>query len=178
MSFEATLYNCSDDPRKAVKTFPAGIPVATITPTESCDILNPTFILNYNASYTTCNYIFVGAPFNRRYFITDIKIDIGKKIVITCAVDVLSTYWADIKGNEVNVVRQENLKEPYLPDPEYKTYTDFQNITYMPPQSQIEAALANVWDNNYKPFILAYAGGPKTSQENNNALDNLIGGGD
>lgn len=166
MSFSATLYNCSDDPRKAVKTLPAGIPVATITPTESCDILNPTFILNYNASYATCNYIFVGAPFNRRYFITDIKIDIGKKIVITCAVDVLSTYWADIKGNEVNVVRQENLKEPYLPDPEYKTYTDFAPFVIMPSNEDIANLV--VGDLNPEPpntapkiYIVSYVGGPR-----------------
>ena len=48
MSFAATLYNCSDDPRTLHKTLPAGVPVDSITPTESCDILNPTFILSYN----------------------------------------------------------------------------------------------------------------------------------
>lgn len=131
MAFSAMLYNCSDDPRKAVKTLPEGIPVASIIPTESCDILNPTFILDYQDSYTTCNYIVVSSPFNRRYFINDMKISIGKKIEISCAVDVLSTYWNGIKENEVNVVRQENLTEPYLPDPEYKTFTDFVPDNYI-----------------------------------------------
>ena len=178
MSFNAVLWNCSDDPRKAVKTLTNQQPVSSIRPTESCDILNPTFILDYKEEYIGCNYISVPL-FGREYFITDMKIDIGKKIVITCAVDVLSTYWANIKGNEVNVVRQENLKEPYLPDPEYKTYTDFQNITYMPSAEQIEVALANLLNNDYKPFILAYAGGPKTVQEDDNSIfDDLIGGGD
>lgn len=93
MSFSATIYNCGDDPRKAVKNLTSGIPVASIVPTEDCDILNPTFILNYNPSYTTCNYVVVGAPFYRSYFITDMKISIGKKIEISCAVDVLGTYW-------------------------------------------------------------------------------------
>lgn len=161
MSFTATLYNCSDDPRKAVKTLSAGIPVASITPTESCDILNPTFILNYNASYTTCNYITVGAPFNRSYFITDVKIDIGKKIEISCAVDVLSTYWADIKGNEVNVVRQENLKEPYLPDSEYKIFSDSAPYIIMPQPSQYNDMLTNYADPDQKPYIIAYVGGPR-----------------
>ena len=93
MSFKATLYNCSDDPRKLSKTLPVDskIVVSSITPTESCDILNPTFILNYDSAYTTKNYIVVDTPFNRSYFITDMKIDIGKKIVISCAVDVLQT---------------------------------------------------------------------------------------
>lgn len=166
MSFSATLYNCSDDPRKAVKTLSAGTPVANIVPTESCDILSPTFILNYNATYTTCNYIVVGAPFNRRYFITDMKIDIGKKIVISCAVDSLSTYWDSIKGNEVNVVRQENLKEPYLPDPEYKTYTDFVPYNYVAtatgghdPSSYLSNPTSDT-DTMTKCYVLCYNGGP------------------
>ena len=92
MSFNATLYNCKDDPRKLNKTLKEGTTIQSITPTESCDILNPTFILNYNSDYTSKNYIVVGAPFNRSYFITDMKIDIGKKIIISCAVDVLDSY--------------------------------------------------------------------------------------
>lgn len=166
MAFSATLYNNSDDPRKAVKSLGTGIPIASIVPTEDCDILNPTFILDYNSSYTACNYIVVGAPFNRSYFITDEKISIGKKIVISCAVDVLSTYWADIKGNEVNVVRQENLREPYLPDPEYKTYTDFVPYNY------VATGIAGTDPRDYlsnptsaqgsmtRCYVLCYNGGP------------------
>lgn len=160
MSFSATLYNCSDDPRKAVKSLISGSPVASIVPTEACDILSPTFILNYNSSYATCNYIVVGAPFNRSYFITDMKIDIGKKIEISCAIDVLGTYWDQIKGNTVNVVRQENLREPYLPDDQYKIYTDFQNKTYLPDSTDIENLLA---ENTGKNFIISYVGAPRTS---------------
>ena len=118
MSFKATLYNCSDDPRKLSKTLPVDskIVVSSITPTESCDILNPTFILNYDSAYTTKNYIVVDTPFNRSYFITDMKIDIGKKIVISCAVDVLQTYKDSIKKINANVVRQENKIKEMLPD--------------------------------------------------------------
>ena len=119
MSFSATLYNYSDDPRKLNKTLSGGTAVSTIIPTEACDILNPTFILNYNNAYTTCNYIVVGAPFNRSYFITDMKIDIGKKIVISCAVDVLQTYKDSIKTISANVVRQEGKIKEMLPDPNF-----------------------------------------------------------
>ena len=121
MSFSATLYNCPDDPRKLNKNLPANtaIEVSSITPTDSCDILNPTFILNYNSSYTTKNYIVVSSPFNRSYFITDMKIDIGKKIVISCAVDVLQTYKDEIKKINANIVRNENLIKDMLPDPNF-----------------------------------------------------------
>lgn len=117
MSFSATLYNCSDDPKVLNKTLSNGKTVSTITPTDSCDILNPTFILSYDAAYTTCNYITVDAPFNRSYFITDMKIDIGKKIVITCAVDVLRTYKEGIKECLACVTRNEGIGKPtYVPD--------------------------------------------------------------
>jgi hypothetical protein len=71
MSFSATLYNCADDPRKLSKTLTDLISVSSIIPTDNVDLLAPTFILNYNSNYTTRNYIVVGAPFNRSYFITD-----------------------------------------------------------------------------------------------------------
>lgn len=162
MAFSAMLYNCSDDPRKAVKTLPEGIPVASIIPTESCDILNPTFILDYKESYTTCNYIVVSSPFNRRYFINDMKISIGKKIEISCAVDVLSTYWNGIKENEVNVVRQENLTEPYLPDPEYKTFTDFAPFVIMPSNEDISNLVVDIHSESApKMYIVSYVGGPR-----------------
>ena len=117
MSFSATLYNNSDDPKVLSKTLTGGNNVSSIVPTEACDILNPTFILNYNSAYTTCNYIVVGAPFNRSYFITDMKIDIGKKIEITCAVDVLETYKDSIKDCIACVTRNEGIGGPtYVPD--------------------------------------------------------------
>lgn len=130
MAFSATFYNVTDDPRSLNKALSGGTTVTSIRPTENCDLLNPKFELDYDAALTTCNYVVVGAPFNRSYFITDLSIDIGKKIYITCAVDVLETYKNEIEALRVNVIRQENLIEPYLPDSEYKIRSGFQNQTY------------------------------------------------
>lgn len=49
------------------------------------------------------------------------KIDIGKKIVISCAVDVLETYKDDIEKLSVNITRQQDksLKNKFLPDDKY-----------------------------------------------------------
>lgn len=134
MSFSATLYNCADDPRKLNKSLGQGIVISSIVPTSSCDILNPTFILDYNSSYTSCNYIIVSSPFNRSYFITDMSIDIGKKIVISCDVDVLNTYKEDIKELTVNVVRQEKKMKEMLPDPSfvYLNENDVINVLMTP----------------------------------------------
>lgn len=131
MALTAYLYNCSDDPRVLSKTLEGGTIVSQIQPTESCDLLNPVFILNYNSSYTTCNYVKVGTPFDRSYFITDMKVDIGSKITISCAVDVLDTYKADIEKLEVNIKRSENPKTTdgqyeYIPDSTFNVRSGFQ----------------------------------------------------
>ena len=128
--FTINLYNCSDDPRTLNKTLTDIAEVRDVKPTGIVDLMNPTFELGYDSNYTTKNYCVVGAPFNRSYFITDMKIDIGKKIIISCAVDVLQTYKDNIDDINANVIRQENLTEPYLPDSEYKIRSGFQNQTY------------------------------------------------
>lgn len=127
MSFTITLYDCADDPRKLNKTLSGGTQVAGVKPTGIVDLMSPTFELNYNSAYTTKNYCEVGAPFNRSYFITDMQIDIGKKIIISCAVDVLQTYRGEISGINANVVRQENLIKEMLPDPNF-VYLDQSDV--------------------------------------------------
>lgn len=87
--FTINLYNCSDDPRKLSKTLSGETPVTGVKPTGIVDLMNPTFELSYDSDYTTKNYCVVRAPFNRSYFITDMQVDIGKKIIISCTVDVL-----------------------------------------------------------------------------------------
>jgi len=105
MAFTVKLYNVSDDPRKLNKTLTGEAEITNVRPTDIADLMNPSFILNYDENYTTKNYLWAAAPFNRFYFITDMKIDIGKKIVISCAVDVLYTYKENISTLEVNVIR-------------------------------------------------------------------------
>lgn len=161
MSFAATLYNCSDDPRTLHKTLPAGVPVDSITPTESCDILNPIFILSYKPAYTTCNYIIVGSPFNRSYFITDMKIDIGKKIVISCAVDVLRSYESEIGNIKTTIYRNEDFKTcaPYVADPEYQVKSGFQYYyeTFKDEEGKTNSFTGANSENQYR-YILSWVG--------------------
>lgn len=158
MSFSATLYNCSDDPKKLSKNLTGGLTVSSITPTESCDILSPTFILNYNSSYTSCNYIVVGAPFNRSYFITDMKIDIGKKIVISCSVDVLETYKLSIKNINTTIYRNEDYKKsaPYLPDSEYQVKSGFQY--YYETFKMADGSTSAFHGDGYYSYVLSWIG--------------------
>lgn len=127
MSFTATLYNTSDDPKTLNKSLGEPVPVGNIEPTKDCDVLNPTFILDYNGAYTSCNYLVAGGAFNRRYFITDMSVDIGSKITISCAVDVLGTYSSYIGNIETTIYRNEDFEfsAPYLPDTEYQVKSGF-----------------------------------------------------
>lgn len=125
MAFTINLYNVSDDPRKLNKTLGNPIEVTNVRPTDIVDLMNPSFILDYNENYTTKNYLYASAPFDRFYFITDMKIDIGKKIVISCAVDVLQTYATNIGSITADVIRQENKKDVYLADSDFNIKAGF-----------------------------------------------------
>lgn len=134
MSFTATMYVINDDPRTLMKYTPptTAVEVTGIKPTGVVDLLNPTFELDYKEAYTTKNYIEVGAPFNRSYFIKDMKIDVGKKIYITCAVDVLQTYKAQIADSYAYIIRTGRFASgaKYLPDDQVPITTETQVQNY------------------------------------------------
>lgn len=125
MAFTLQLYNTKDDPRKLHKDY-VEVGTANVRPTDTLDVINPVFELDYKESLLGANYAYCPL-FNRFYFINDIKVDIGKKIILSCAVDVLMSYGEQISAMTVNVMRQENMKESYLADPQYKILSGFQN---------------------------------------------------
>lgn len=154
MSFMATFYNCSDDPRKLNKTLTNGVEVREIRPTENCDILNPVLELDYRVELTDKNYVVIDAPFSRSYFITDMSITIGKKIVISCAVDVLQTYATNIGSITANVIRQEVKKDVYLADNDFNIKTGFVPII------DIFTGGAEGEQFTSGKYILSWIGGP------------------
>ena len=83
---------------------------------NDCDIINPSFILNYNDTVFSCNYIYI-EKFKRFYFINDISISEGNKIIINCHVDVLDTYWSSYKELTLNIIRNSNVYNLYMKDP-------------------------------------------------------------
>lgn len=121
MSFNATLKVMNSDPLTLIKSFSQDvqeITISSIKPTAEVDLYTPTFVLDYNSNYTKYNYIVVDAPFNRSYFIKDMKIDIGKKIIISCEEDYLQSWFAQIMEAEAYIVRtgHESSAAKYLPD--------------------------------------------------------------
>ena len=164
MAFSIKLYNVSDDPRKLNKTLTGELPVDNVRPTDIVDLMNPSFILNYEESYTTKNYLWADAPFNRFYFITDMKIDIGKKIVISCAVDVLYTYHTEINKIKTNIFRSSSRSNNKLADPEYCFEQGFENrieLFNLPPTGGVNK---DFFIENGK-YVLNYLGGANLVDE-------------
>lgn len=121
MAITATLKINESDPITLGKMFSETTHnLNNIVPTGVVDIMNPSFILDYNTEvdYTQFNYISIGDPFNRSYFIDGFQIDIGKKIIIKCSIDVLETYHEEIRNSYAEIVRTcfSDYYAKYLPD--------------------------------------------------------------
>lgn len=109
------LLKTTDDIRVCAKTV---IPVATITatPTEKINILNPSFIVEYKANLLTANYCYI-AELNRYYYITSHTLEKGNRLIFNCEVDVLKTYYEQIKNCNATVIRSESIGKPTpIPD--------------------------------------------------------------
>ena len=103
------IASSADDPRKLNKTYSGGIQTSCYVK-EPCDLYNPSFILNYNGSYLSKNYIYVPA-WGRYYFIDDITLDVGGKCVITATEDVLMSFKSQILGIDATIVRAGDLNQ-------------------------------------------------------------------
>lgn len=109
------LLKTSDDVRVCAKTV---IPVATINaiPTEKVNILNPSFIVEYNANLLNSNYCYI-SELNRYYYITSHNLERGNRLIFNCEVDVLKTYYEQIKNCTATVIRSESEGKPTsIPD--------------------------------------------------------------
>lgn len=72
---------------------------------ESTDILNPTFIVEYNQNYYNFNYVHVPV-FNRYYYIENINV-VGKTLELSLHVDVLMSHKNDIKQSKATITRSD-----------------------------------------------------------------------
>lgn len=113
--FTTTFYINSSDKNVMYKEI---IPVfrdVEFTPTNTINIFNPLITVDYNAEYLTANYIYIPL-FSRYYYIRNISIQTGKKMLIECDVDPLMSFSDDIKTAFVNVCRAENPANRDLAD--------------------------------------------------------------
>lgn len=116
MTMILNLYQTNDDPRVVNKTLTTVINITNAIPVENTSILQPHFLVEYNATILTANYIYVPL-FARYYYITNIDIVKGNRILIYCDVDVLKTYAIQLTECTGIIVRSESIGKPTaIPD--------------------------------------------------------------
>ena len=110
-----TLYTTADDMRTVNKTL-TSVKSVTATPTEPMNILAPTLIIDYDSTVLSANYMYIAA-LNRYYYIDNMDLLKGNRLLISCRVDVLKTYAAALTDCECIVTRSESIGAPTeIPD--------------------------------------------------------------
>ena len=109
-----TVYKISDDRRVVNKTLGTAVATLTAVIKNDADILYPVLEVAYNASVLTANYLYIDT-LQRYYYIKNIKLD-RQRIFLECEVDVLKSYYNEIKNLSCVVSRQENNYNTYLND--------------------------------------------------------------
>ena len=109
------LYSTSSDERSAVKDLTLIASDILIRPTGALDMLQPVFVISYDASYISANYIDC-TEFNRYYFVGDVQVEIGKRIIFPCKVDALSSWITQLRSCPCTVTRSEMVGITAVPD--------------------------------------------------------------
>lgn len=148
-----TIGQTSNDRRVLNKSF-SGTEI-TVDLKRPCDILTPSFILDYNVTWLTCNYLYC-PDFNRYYFINNVSVNTGQRIELACSVDVLMTYRNQINTITCNVFRNENLRTPYISDSNKPLTTKTQTQTYVFDKNPF------VSGDGYTDYVLAVIGGAQS----------------
>lgn len=151
----------TDDPRKLTKTITwitnqQGTPQDfSCVPTADCDIINPTIILAYDSNIVTKNYAAI-SDWGRKYFINDIQMLTGGRMMLALSVDVLATYAAEIVECVGTAIRSESAGINKISDSKYPVNTcryvlDVVNYSRTP-----------FTRNPSSPYILTTIGGDAT----------------
>lgn len=126
---------------------------------DSVSITDPVFTINeenvpvMNTLLVNCNYAYIPA-FNRYYYVTSVVLVRSGLWQFTCHVDVLKTYWNDIKLTPAVIARQENIYNLYLDDDRFLVTSKRRYNTIAFP-----GRVASGSDPNATSFILTLAGG-------------------
>lgn len=151
MAFTLNLYQTNSDPRQVTKSLTSVAENIQIQPTAILDIMNPRIIIDYDASYLNANYCYCSL-LNRYYYITSTSLEIGKRIILNCSIDVLHTYSSQIRSCTACVVRNEGIGKPtYITDNQLPIVSGKYQITaQIFPDSPV---------GNNRDFVLTTLGG-------------------
>ena len=126
------LYNISADARqleKVTSATPYTEVHTTVKPTDTVDIISPTFTFAYSAAALSANYLYCN-DFNRYYFITNIAIETGGRVRVSCSIDVLQTYADSIRNCKATVIRTATSGAPTMySDSKFPVYPSKKVVT-------------------------------------------------
>ena len=114
MAINVQFGSCVDDKRKINKAFSSTI-TAAASVYGDISILSPRLLVEYNSSIFSCNYCYI-AEYNRYYYITNISLSSGDRMVVSCSVDPLMSFSSEIMSLNVTITRQEFADDNFLPD--------------------------------------------------------------
>lgn len=150
---ELRLYRTADDPRVVGKVYQ---PLFN-TQCEvyyPCDILNPQLIIDYNTLIYSAN-AFEVPIWNRTYFLDNVTLSSGDRMILTGTVDVCETYWQEIKALNATVIRNEVVTDSGLID-NSATFSSRRVVSVR----QFQTSPFNTRDmGNGNNFVLVVAGG-------------------
>lgn len=110
-----SFYASSDDPKKLDKAMGTAIASPNVINTDdTISLLNPSFLVVSNNAYFTATHVHCSALGNRYYFINNITLLTGGKMMVSCSIDVLKTYAAQIKQSQCIVTRSSKYDYPTL----------------------------------------------------------------
>lgn len=105
------IYSTTDDNRVVNKQLTSIASSLTVRPTETIDIMNPTFIVDYSASYFAANYLYCDT-LGRYYYINNISLETGRRMTLHCSIDVLKTYANALPDVVATVIRSASVGRP------------------------------------------------------------------
>ena len=119
MAITITLYKMTDDPRKINKTLPSAsgtfLTFSTSWLKDQFTVMDPDVILASSDDLSAYNYMQVGSPVSRYYFIRPEILNTGLWR-LNAHEDVLQVFASQIKTNSAIVSRSENKFNTYLSD--------------------------------------------------------------
>lgn len=157
----ATLYKTTADTKSIDKIAGAELisPAVSVEPYENISMLNPVFVLAYNANYLAANYIYV-SDFAKWYYITDLSVDTAGRIFIRCSIDVRQTFGTAFINCPAIITRAESIGKPTL-------YTDNQ-LPVHPTKNNITSIVLRETGNSFSGdgdycYLLTCIGGEPTA---------------
>ena len=127
MSVTVKIYEYSGDHRCLEKVLPAPSAELTGVFRESVDILRPDFLVE--RSTVSGNYVHIGSPVNKFYYIADITQERTGLQVLHLREDVLMTYKSKIRQLPGVIERNPEWNNVDLPDPDFRRQQNTQAYT-------------------------------------------------